>query len=359
MRGTRRERLTSGIEWLNDETLLLIFRDAPAALLGLSLIAKVGFDPAEGDDPLMERSAHSIPISLLPQAPPDPALSKAGEELLSAEKPAEEGSTGIRKRGRGNFSDIGGRFDLPALASDTVEDFGLLPGVDPNARIAVRYATEADSQLRREAKQSEWYQRHGRQAGKERANAPRGFERERERERDDILSWSGRGAGEGKDFARRIGRERAQPYARPPREHDRRGGRGGRRTADDLDQELERMAQRRSGADGETMDVDMDVDMDRRERGERRPRGGGQRRERRGREDLDKGDYGHDLAPRTLMVRAGRHVRVKSSSSVMRRSSEVRVQSSSSAYAWRPLCHPCRSTAGARPEVSAEYVSLA
>lgn len=249
---------------------------------------------------MLERSAHSIPISLLPQAPPDPALSKAGEELLSGDKPTEEGSTGIRKRGRGNFSDTGGRFDLPALAADTVEDFGLLPGVDPNARIAVRYATEADSQLRREAKQSEWYQRHGRQAGKERANASRGFERERERERDDILSWSGRGAGEGKEFARRIGRERAQPYARPSRGDDRRGGRGGRRTADDLDQELERMAQRRHGADGDVMDVDMDVDMERRDHGERRPRGGGQRRERRGREDLDKGESTRSTASSTL-----------------------------------------------------------
>lgn len=298
-------RLIAGIEWLNDETLVLLFRDAPTALLGLSLIAKVGFDPAEGDDPLLERSAHSIPISLLPQAPPDPALSKAGEELLGGVKD-EADAEGVRKRGRGTFSSEG-RFDLPPLASDTVDDFGLLPGVDPNARIAVRYATEADSKLRREAKQSEWYQRHGRGAGKERASAPRGIGRERERIED--FSWSGRGGGDGRDFAKRIGRERAAPYARPRGDDRRGGGRGGRRTADDLDAELERMAQRRTGGgedDGGGMDIDMDGAREER-RGERRPRG--QRRERPGREDLDKGE--HCVCMRNLLIcRAGRHVRV-------------------------------------------------
>jgi hypothetical protein len=247
------------------------------------MLAKAGFDPAEGDDPLLERSAHSIPVLLLPQAELDPEDSKAGEELL-AEKPADE-SGGIRKRGRGTFTkDTGGRFEPPPLAPvDGENQFNLAPGVDPNARIAIRYAMESDGALRKDAKQSEWYQRHGRHAGKERSSAPRGFGGERERE---DVSWSGRGQGEGREFAKRLGRERRGPYDRPPRRSEGARG-GGRRTADDLDRELENMAKRRQGGEdgGDGMDVDMDAGAGG-ERSDRRPR----RRERRGKDDLDKGE---------------------------------------------------------------------
>ena len=239
------------------------------------MIAKAGFDPAEGDDPLLERSAHTFPISLLPPAEPDPEDSKAGTELLSEETTEE----GIKKRGRGNFTnDTGGRFDLPALATgEEGQKWNLLPGIDPNARIAVRYAVDSDGALRRDAKQSEWYQRHGKSAGKERSTTNRNYGRERED--GGSVSWSGRGQGEGRDFAKRIGRERRGPYDRPQRRDDRRGG---RRTTDDLDKELENIARRRQGGEEEGgMDVDMDVNMEQ----SSRPK----RRERRGKDDLDKG----------------------------------------------------------------------
>ena len=277
---------------MNDETLLLLFRDPPAALLGLSLIAKAGFDPSEGDDPLLERSAHSVPYSLLPQAELDPAESKAGAELLDGSK----SEAPVKRRGRGTFSvDTGGQFDLPALASDQPSDWNLAPGVDANARIAIRYATESDTKLRTDAKQSEWYKKHGYRAGKETASGRRELGR---REGDEELSWQGRETGDGRKFARRLGRERVDPYARP---RDRRDGREGRerRTVDDLDQELERIAQRRSGAEaGQSMEIDADVEMEeqRERRSQRNDRGGrgqrGERRERRGKEDLDKGELG-------------------------------------------------------------------
>ena len=244
---------------------------------------------------MLERSAHSVPYSLLPQAELDPADSKAGAELLGGEK---DEST-VKRRGRGTFSvDTGGQFDLPALASDTPSAWNFAPGVDANARIAIRYATESDTKLRKDAKQSEWYKKHGYRAGKETASGRREFGG---RERDEGLSWQGRDSGAGKDFAKRIGRERMDPYARPRDRRDGRDGRDGRggrekRTVDDLDQELERFAQRRNGAGGEGMDVDGDMEMneqrDRREqRGDRGGRGQrGERRERRGKDDLDKGE---------------------------------------------------------------------
>lgn len=274
-----RSELTSlsGIEWLNDETLLLLFRDPGAALLALSLLAKAGFDPAEGDDPLLERSAHSIPVSLLPQAELDPADSKAGTELLGQQT---EESGPPRRRGRGTFAgEQSDKSDLPSLVSDDIKSqWNLAEGIDPNARIAVRYAVESDGALRKEAKQSEWYKRHGRQAGKEKSSTQRGYGREQER---DDLSWQGRGGADGDDFRKRIGRERRGPYDRPPRE----GRGGGRKTVDDLDQELEKIARRRAGGEDED-GMDVDVDMDRGQREERRPR----RQERKGKDDLDKGE---------------------------------------------------------------------
>ena len=265
-----------GIEWLNDTTLLLLFPSPSATLLGLTLLSKAGFDPSEGDDPLLERAAHSVPLSLLPMNEPDPADSLAGSELIP--NIASEGnSQKILKRGRGTFggSSKSGVFDLEPLVSP--RDSDLAPDVDPKARIAVRYATEADTELRRQAKQSEWYARHGRQAGKEVAGDPRTGQRGA----DERVSWNGGGTGEGREFAKRIGRERrADPYARP----------GARRSERDLDKELEGMARLR---DNVGMEVDEDgCGLDEREvRGVMtvgRQRGRG--RESRGKVDLDRGE---------------------------------------------------------------------
>ncbi|KAK8866085.1 hypothetical protein IAR55_001236 [Kwoniella newhampshirensis] len=276
-----------GIEWLNDTTLQLIFPTPAATLLGLTLLSKAGFDPAEGDDPLLERAAHSVPISLLPLAEPDPVPSLEGQELLSTFTTDEGTEGGVRRKGRGKFGQSSGLYDLEPLvpaATDNGDGFKLAPGVDPHARIAVRYAVESDSDLRKEAKQSEWYKRHGRTAGKEVASSRRNVGGRGE----EGLSFDGRGgSGEGREFARRLGRERNDPYGNRPS----RGG-GGRKTQDDLDRELENMAKRR--VNGVEEDVDMDMELD--ETGRRRRgggSGGGGRREdrRRGgnrKEDLDK-----------------------------------------------------------------------
>lgn len=278
----------AGIEWLNDTTLELLFSTPAATLLGLSLLSKAGFDPGEGDDPLLERAAHRFPISLLPTE------SKEGVELLSGAGGA--GADGdIKRKGRGGFT---GGMSADRAAEEAeydgrdkekeVEEWNIAQGIDPHARIAIRYATEADKQLRQQAKQSEWYKRHGRTAGKERASQNRRFGSGN----DDggRISFNDREAADGaggREFARRIGREqrRSGPYDRP------------RRNADDLDRELENMARRRKGEA-----VDDDVDMDggagtgERRRGggggggrRRGGGGGGGGRERRGAEDLDKG----------------------------------------------------------------------
>lgn len=261
-------------------------------MLGLSLLAKAGFDPSEGDDPLLERSAHSFPLSLLPTE------SKEGVELLSGNSGAGDDET--RRKGRGGFKGTM-TADLPDDSTPQEEQnpdtWNLKSGIDPNARIAIRYATEADKQLRQQAKQSEWYKRNGRQAGKERASQPRRFGQVDDG--GDGAGWSfkdrdesGAGSGSGREFAKRIGRERRTPYDR-----DRRGGPGGgRKDQSDLDRELDGMVKRRMGQEGDGGDVDMDTDIqyDRQDRrrgggGGGGGRGGGQRRERRGVDDLDKG----------------------------------------------------------------------
>ena len=260
--------IRAGIEWLNDTTLHLLFPSPSAALLGLTLLSKAGFDPSEGDDPLLERAAHSVPISLLPMAEPEPVDSLEGTELITDESAGDGGA--IKRKGRGRFGGTGGsNFDLEPLVSPVELGFDLAPGVDPNARIAVRYGTEGDTGLRKEAKQSEWYQRHGRGAGKERSTAPRATRREKE----EAVSWDAMGGEDGREFAKRIGRERVEPYARPRRE---------KTTQGDLDRELEGFAVRRAGGDeaGDGMDVDDGG----------RSRRGGRDRVGRGKEDLDRGE---------------------------------------------------------------------
>lgn len=326
-----------GIEWLNDTTLHLIFPDATASLLALSLMSKAGFDPAEGDDPLIERSAHSIPIHLLPQAGLEPADKQEGKELLSAESTAGDG---VIRRGRGAFrkSAAWGDDDESGVHAGTneggiLDTIQLAPGVDATSRITVRFGLEGDKTARKGAKDSEWYKRHGRGAGKEVHTGPRrGVGTRESRYEDEFEGWTrGRGVeGEeargggvderengrqsGREFARRIGREKRGPYARPER-NDRsgradgdRGGRDGRdgrgkRSVDELDRELERFARLKAGLPVEDDDVDMVGEGGReaemgggggeRERGAGRGRrgGGGNKRETRGRDDLDKGAF--------------------------------------------------------------------
>lgn len=288
----------SGMEWLNDTTLVLLFDTPSAALLGLSMLAKAGFDPTEGDDPLMERAAHGFPHMLLPRAEPkpEPVKPRAGDETMADEgadgaepaatttttdadvdaPPAEEP---VRRRGRGAFSarepsgSAHGAFDLAPLAPAKREQ-EFAEGVDPYARVTIRYALESDAKQRRDANQSEWYARHGRTAGKERAPQRRGYGREGPVELKDRVAT----AGEGREFARRIGRERAAPYARPERQR--------RSNVSDLDADLESFAARRDGREDEYQPR------------ERRERGGGggrrgersERRPRGNREDLDAGE---------------------------------------------------------------------
>ncbi|WRT64316.1 uncharacterized protein IL334_001248 [Kwoniella shivajii] len=281
-----------GIEWLNDTTLHLIFPTPAAALLGLTVLSKAGFDPAEGDDPLLERAAHSVPISLLPLAEPEPVPSLEGQELLSGSSDSTSNQDGgIKRKGRGNFGSksSSGVFDLePLVNPETSQDpFKLAEGIDPHARIAIRYGTEADQELRKEAKASQWYKRHGRNAGKEIASSKRSIGDDRYQE-EEGMSLKGRGSGEGRDFAKRLGRERRdQPYGNRP------GNRGkGRRTEEDLDKELENIAKRRTaGEEGISFDEDVEMDSgsaDRRRDDRRGGRRGGGRRGENKKEDLDK-----------------------------------------------------------------------
>lgn len=274
-----------GIEWLNDSTLILLFQTPAAALLGLSLLSKAGFDPTEGDDPLLERSAHGFPISLLPRAEPrredrerergrtredreaerrrelDRQLdeemrayrretgqdagpdsgeveSKMAADKLEAEEP-------VRRRGRGAFTADTGAFD------DTPAPIQFAEGVDPYARVTVRYALEGDNAKRKTARDSAWYAKHGRGAGKE--VAPRRGYLDEPRSLADRVGTR----GEGRDLSRRI--RRSSPYDRD-RDRADRGERGDRRS---------RVA-------------DLDADLD-------RMRGGRNRRPQRNKEDLDRG----------------------------------------------------------------------
>jgi len=263
------------------------------------MLAKAGFDPTEGDDPLLERAAHGIPASLLPQVDPKEEEKKQKKEKKDgdededmeteeAETPAPAADDGIRRRGRGTFSEgpissrepagsAHGAFDLEPLAVPTIVH---PEGVDPNARVTVRYATEADHAQRRGARDSEWYARHGRGAGKEVAR--RAYSSATGMYGREILDLKDRvgTSGEGRDFSRRIGRERANPYSRAPG--------SARRTANDLDAELDRMAAARATGEDE-FEYNGTFEEQRSGNWPGRRRGGrGGRRERNNREDLDR-----------------------------------------------------------------------
>ncbi|BEJ10908.1 hypothetical protein CspHIS471_0103300 [Cutaneotrichosporon sp. HIS471] len=275
-----------GIEWLNDSTLILLFPTPAAALLSLSMLAKAGFDPTEGDDPLMERAAHGFPSALLPRRSPTPEPDRRAADLdaeLEAVAAARDASDERSKspseepvrKGRGAFrADVprgstNGAFDLAPLAGSKKERFA--DGVDPNSRVTVRYATEADNtKFKRGAGESSWYAKHGRAAGKETSARRTGGGRwEEPRDLKDRMGTR----GEGRDFARRIGRDRYDD-----RERRERGPRRAR--VEDLDADLEWMARRRDGEEDDTRDYghryerrDRREGSDpRRERRERAPR---------------------------------------------------------------------------------------
>lgn len=267
---------------------MLLFATPASALLGLSMLAKAGFDPTEGDDPLLERAAHAIPVSLLPRAEPKPEIPKItiGDEPMEA-------SDGIRRRGRGKFAaGESGGLEMEPIAAAQIE-FDLADGVDPHARVTVRYAMESDAKERKKARDSEWYARHGRSAGKEVAR--RNYTANGTGYGQEIIDLKDRlgTSGEGKEFARRIGRER----------RDDRVPRGGRARIADLDADLDRMVSRRAAGE--------DFEEERSERSERsggeRGRGRG-RREPRGRRNADDLDRGKRALGPSLTFRTRRDV---------------------------------------------------
>lgn len=308
-------QLTTGIEWLNDSTLILLFPTPAAALLSLSMLAKAGFDPTEGDDPLLERAAHGFPPSLLPlrEPTPEPVPDRQAEldaelDLVASQRDRERSGSrgdlegtellgdsaptsddGVQRKGRGAFradrkpkTSANGAFDLPPLASDKTE-VRFAEGVDPHARVTVRYAMEDDNtKFKRGAGESSWYARHGRSAGKETAaRRNRGGRFEEPLDLKDRVGTS----GEGREFARRIGHERYE---------EREGRRGPRRPrVEDLDADLDRM--RRGEDDGRDYGSRYDrerSDGGRYERRGRRDGGGGRapRRPRANQDDLDRGE---------------------------------------------------------------------
>lgn len=135
------EIMQLGVEWINDTCLCLIFKTAKEAFVALRLLSKVGFDPAGGDDPLQLFSAQTVPSDLLP-------LSENGKDV-EAQTSMENGLVKTRK------------------ATTQPDDDSLPEGLRPGARMDIRYAVESDQKARTKAKDSQWYAKYGRRAGKE------------------------------------------------------------------------------------------------------------------------------------------------------------------------------------------------
>lgn len=256
-------------------------------MLALSLLAKAGFDPAEGDDPLIERSAHPVPIHLLPVAELDPADRKEGQELLGS---TEAGEGVPRKRGRGAFRS---EAESQTSYADQVEaersGIKLQEGVDPTSRITIRFALEEDKKHRKQATESEWYQRHGRSAGKETSERKRDVRENRYEDQFNGFTAGEGGEGhdmtesrdKGRELQRRIAREKRGPYARPSAGERRGTSQRGQSNADELDRELERFARQKAGEEVE-------------DEPERRPSGRRNGSGRGNKDDLDKGEHYHD-----------------------------------------------------------------
>lgn len=229
----------------------LIFASSANALLALSLLAKAGFDPAEGDDPLIERSAHAVPIHLLPVKGLEPADSRQGQELLG--NPTEAADSAPKKRGRGAFrSEENHNSYADQVEAEQSGGIKLQDGIDPMSRITIRFALEEDKKHRKQATESEWYQRHGRRAGKETSDTKREVRADRyEDQFNGVDGGEGYDVSEGRDtgreLQRRIAREKRGPYARPSA-GERRGASGrGKSNVDELDKELERFAREKAG----------------------------------------------------------------------------------------------------------------
>jgi hypothetical protein len=238
-----------GVEWISDNRLVLVFHDAREAYVAMSLLAKTGFDPypLNNDDPLELRAAKPVPRRLLPLP---------GSEDGGA--PNEKGSSGL------DPSDLLFNPKRDLVPVKKVEDEDLPEGLREGARLDIRYAVESDVKARTAAKDSEWYRKHGRTAGK-------GV---------DALSSSRHGPGSN---GRR--RRSASPTSRHGGRDDPRGGtRGSRLTQEDLDAELDAM---RDGSD---------VAPRRRENETGRRQGGGrdgrrEKKEQRTQADLDAGKW--------------------------------------------------------------------
>ncbi|KAJ9121589.1 hypothetical protein QFC22_002208 [Naganishia vaughanmartiniae] len=248
------------------EAVDLEFLDGREAKIAISLLAKTGFDPypPNRDDPLDLRAAKPVPRRLLP-LPEAEVVSDPANSDEKKTRPAK--STGLdptdllfdRKR------------DLVPVKKTNDED--LPEGLREGARLDIRYAMESDVKARTAAKDSQWYKKHGRAAGKG-ANAAREQRHSPHGRRRSASPGSRNNNGQSGDR-----RERGGSGRRPVR------------TQNDLDAELDAM---RSGtyvepATDVTMDTTDEPNRERRQggRGGGGRREGGNRREQRSQEDLD------------------------------------------------------------------------
>lgn len=298
----------TGIEWIDDTTLHILFPSPQLSVLALALLSKTGFaldneHEDQADDPLQERSAHPFPLSLLPRKP-----ARLLEQPIETSLAPEQETDTVTKRGRGQFASSPSLRSSYANDATLFESIPLEDGVNPLARIALRLALVDDMTVRQRGKESEWYKKHGFEAGKERIGGGavrRPFSKTSRRERGERSEWAtGDAQAGGEELAKRLGRER-KPYDRPARSTAGAGSSGRSRgmvTQEELDRELESL---RSGVaprgEGEArMDIDdgQDVhsyhDLPRRKgrgfRGARGESGGGSRgRAKVGKDDLDRG----------------------------------------------------------------------
>lgn len=149
------------------------------------------------------------------------------------------------------------------------DDADLPEGLRPGARLDIRYAMEADVKARTKASESQWYAKHGRGAGKERASLLT------DKRKYGRYADTPDPEDEDRDRRRGNGQGRRRRSASPGR---RDGRRGGRPTAEDLDKELETF---RSGETAEPRREER--------RSERDDQHGTRRKGRARQEDLDAG----------------------------------------------------------------------
>ncbi|GHJ87928.1 hypothetical protein NliqN6_4330 [Naganishia liquefaciens] len=191
-----------GVEWISDNRLVLVFQDAREANVAISLLAKTGFDPYEpnNDDPLELRAAKAVPRRLLP---------------LPENEKASKGNSRI------DPTDLLFNPQRDLVPVKKTDDEDLPEGLREGARLDIRYAMESDVKARTAAKDSEWYKKHGRTAGK------------------GVNALSGSRHGPGASGRRR---RSASPGSRYNDRGDERGAtRSSRRTQEYLDAELDAM----------------------------------------------------------------------------------------------------------------------